>query len=157
MRLSVIRCVAISGRRARPGLPVFPARLSGRMIGSSKCSAARFIRSRALELERNLSPGSRRQRLNSRRTQKKHADLEWELMKGRNGKANVLTTKRSGYPSIREMLSQRASSSSSRLLLSLSLFLGLGSAQNILHRFRFSLFFAAVAPTSTSLKPLLSY
>lgn len=68
-----------------------------------------------------------------------------------------LTTKRSGYPNIQEMLSQRASSSSSRLLLSLSLFLGLGSAQNILHRFRFSLFFAAVAPTSTSLKLLLSY
>lgn len=43
VRLSVIQCVVISGRRARPGLPVFPARLSGRMIGSSKCSAARLF------------------------------------------------------------------------------------------------------------------
>lgn len=58
-----------------------------RILEMFRCT---LIRSRALELERNLSPGSRRQRLNSRRTQKKHADSEWELMKGRKGKANVV-------------------------------------------------------------------
>ncbi|KYN10346.1 hypothetical protein ALC57_17533, partial [Trachymyrmex cornetzi] len=62
------------------------------------------IRALVLEFKRNLSPGSRDQRLDSRRTER-----------------------------------------------------NMQISQNILHRIRFSLFAAAAARTSTTLKPLLSY
>lgn len=58
-----------------------------RILEMFRCT---LMRNRALELERNLSPGSRKQRLNSWRSQKKYADSKWELVKGRKGKANVV-------------------------------------------------------------------
>lgn len=98
------------------------------------------IRALDLELERNLSPGSRDQRLDSRRTERNMQIYSGSGQKGDKGKVDVAYQR---IPVIRTSGKRRHSVP--RPLLSSALLLGLGSAQNILHRFCFSLFAAAAA------------